>query len=499
MSRGGGGEPSPDSSFQPAEIETAPLSADPQAPTEGPASETLPPSGDAPSEQGELNIPLPAEAAPREAFEELPPVQEVEPQGRVLGGRKAVGRPAELEAYEETIVVGGDPQREPPPPPPVEHAAPPEQGMQETMAAPPPPPPPAIDKEIIAQAEAQAAQMIHEAQLQCQNMVNEASAHSAEAAEQARQQAAQQGYEEGMQAGLQQGQQQGLVETQERVHLLKEQFVELVKVKRQVAAEMEPQIVDLALSIARRVVGDELKTNREVIVGIVRQGLSTLQERDEILIRVNPAEADTVRGHQTEYEAMIEGLKKFTIQADGAIELGSCAIETNLGNVDARIETQFEAIRIGLDEMRKIRSFETEERLLAEPVEVPGDPEFHQRMKEQAAHGGPPVAHAEGHGHAEGPPPEAQHQEHQHAPSEVQHHAEEMSGMMINQPPPQGLEGLTPEQLAEMDPEQLAMVEQAMAEQQQLQQQQMMATQAEMAPDDQTIMEAPQQMAEGEG
>lgn len=474
MSRG-------DSGVQPAE-------------TEAPADSQGQPS----VEEEDLGIPLPSKPQAEESFEELSTVAEVvspqESQGRVLGGRTASNRPSHLEAYEETIVVGGDPRREPPPPPPPPQPGQPGEAQMSGQAPPPPPPPPppAIDKEIIAQAEAQAAQMLHEAQLQCQNMVNEAMAHSAEQAEMARQQAQQQGFEEGVQAGLQQGQQQGLVESQERIHLLKEQFVELVKVRRQIAAEMEPQIVELALSIAKRVVGDELKTNREVIVGIVRQGLSTLQERDEILIRVNPGEVDNVRSHQAEYEAMIEGLRKFTIQADGAIELGSCAIETNLGNVDARIETQFEAIRIGLDEMRKIRSFETEERLLAEPVEVPGDPEFHQRMKEQGSksRGG----QAEAQGHSQAAPAEAPHDQAPHAPPGGPAHTEEMTGMMINQQPAQSLEGITPEQLEQMDPEQLALYEQALAEQQQ---QQMMATQAEMAPDGQTIMDAPGMHQEG--
>ena len=56
------------------------------------------------------------------------------------------------------------------------------------------------------------------------------------------------------------------------------------------------------------------------------------------------------------------------------------AIETSLGNVDARISTQLEAVRAGLDEMAKIRAFEMQDRLTTEPVEVPGDPEFHARI-----------------------------------------------------------------------------------------------------------------------
>jgi flagellar assembly protein FliH len=151
---------------------------------------------------------------------------------------------------------------------------------------------------------------------------------------------------------------QMIAEAKQMVEALKFQFCDMVRLRRKIMLDMEPEIVRLSWEVAKRVVGEELKTNREVILGVVKSALSTLQERDEILIRVNPTEFDSVKPHQKALEAMIEGLKKFVIQADGAIEPGSCAIETNLGNVDARIETQFEAIRLGLEEMCHIRSFE---------------------------------------------------------------------------------------------------------------------------------------------
>jgi hypothetical protein len=171
-----------------------------------------------------------------------------------------------------------------------------------------------------------------------------------------------------------------LADTVTRVEQLKMEFVELVLARRKVLAAMEPEIVHLAVDIAEKIVGMELATGRDIIAGIVRQGLATLKARDEIVVRVNPSEVEALKAHQSEYEAMIDGLKRFEIIADGAIEPGSCAIETNLGNVDARISTQLEAVRAGLDEMCKIRGFEMKDKLAAEPVEVPDDPEFHARI-----------------------------------------------------------------------------------------------------------------------
>lgn len=260
--------------------------------------------------------------------------------------------------------------------------------LEQTMAAPVAPmapPPPAIDQEILAKAQLEAQQLIQQAQLQAQQLLADAQANIATQAEQLAEQAKQQGYQEGMQQGFAAGQEQGMAETVTRIEQLKLEFVELVMARRKVLTAMEGEVVHLAVNIAEKIVGMELATGREIITGIVRQALATLKERDEVVVRVNPAEVEAITANQAAYEAMIEGLKRFEVVSDGAIEVGSCSIETSLGNVDARIATQLEAVRAGLDEMVKIRAFEMKDKLASEPVEVPGDPEFHARILQAEA------------------------------------------------------------------------------------------------------------------
>ncbi len=328
-----------------------------------------------------MHIPMPDEE-PR-----APVVQAPEASGRVLGRTRTTAQvPGYLEPYKETIIIGGDPKKAEPPPPPPSPGGPPAMGAGE---APPPPPPhptgPPIDQQIIAQAQMEAQQIVQQAQMAAQQMMAEAQANLQQELEAVRQQAAQQGYQEGIQQGVQAGQEQGMAESTQRVGHLKMEFVELVLARRKVLAAMEPEIVHLAVEIAEKIVGMELSTGREIITGIVKQALATLKERDEVVIRVNPSEVDSIKANQAAYEAMIEGLKRFEVIPDGAIEAGSCSIETNLGNVDARIATQLEAVRNGLDEMAKIRAFEMKDKLETEPVEVPDDPEFHAKILEAEA------------------------------------------------------------------------------------------------------------------
>ncbi len=350
-----------------------------------------------------------AEGAPSETVEgtPLPPIPPPRPEadfshtqiagdsgeGRVFGKARALPtRPEHLPAYEQTIVIGGDPKREDPPPPPESPMS--DDSGQEMAAPPAAPAPPAIDREILEKAQEQAQQLLHQAQVQAQQVEQQAIAQAAEAAEVAKQQALQQGYQEGLQAGQQAGLEASAVEAQERLDLLKSEFVSLVKARRKVLAEFEPQLIQLCLDIAERIVATELKQNRESIVSIVREGIATLKEREEITIRLNPQEVQVLKPFHEELESMVEGLKRFNVQGDGSIEPGSCVIETNLGNVDARVATRLEAVRLGLEEISKIRSFEKKEQLELKPVEVPGDPEFAARQRQGQQQTGDEAGHA---------------------------------------------------------------------------------------------------------
>lgn len=357
-----------------------PPSFDSEAPEEHDEAEALESDG---SSELPAEIPMP-QGEPEAAAHE--------PTGKVLGRTRHAARvPGHLEPYEHTVIIGGDPRRDPAP----QQFSSPNGGggqMEQTTAMPVTPAAPAVDQQILAQAQAQAQQMLQQAheqvqqmQMQAQQMMQDAQAQIQAHAEQVAQQAGQQGYEEGRQQGFAAGQEQGLQDTLARVEQLKMEFVELVMARRRVLASMEPEIVHLAVDIAEKIVGMELSTGREIITGIVRQALATLKERDEVVIRVNPSEVDAIKANQPAYEAMIEGLKRFEVVPDGAIEAGSCSIETSLGNVDARINTQLEAVRAGLDEMAKIRAFEMKDKLSTEPVEVPGDPEFHARILQAEA------------------------------------------------------------------------------------------------------------------
>lgn len=240
--------------------------------------------------------------------------------------------------------VGGD---EPPPAPEPEPEAegPPPETVVAAPVAPPepvPPPPPPIDEQILEEARRKAQQIISEAQEQATRFMEEAQTHVQEAERTSREQ----GYEAGKAEGLEAGKQQlaGVVEE------FKILFRQCVTERARVLKAAEPELGRLAVKIAQRLVGEEIKCNPDVIVGVVKDALSHIKDREEITLRCHPDDFDAAKKHQPEFERMVEGLKKFEVTADASLDPGSLVLETNLGNVDARLTTKMAAIEAAFEE-----------------------------------------------------------------------------------------------------------------------------------------------------
>lgn len=205
-------------------------------------------------------------------------------------------------------------------------------------------------QQMMQEAQAAANQMLMEYQQQAQMMMEQANQQIQQAAEQVQRQAQEIGFQQGYEQGLQQG---GLTAQQQVYQQLVESrdiFIQAIKQRHLMLASAEPELARLAVKVAEKLLGQELAQNPEAILGVVRQALSGIGDREQVTIRVNPVDYDKVVEHRSSFEKMIEGLKKFDVVADAAIDAGGSSIETNLGNIDARLNTRVSALTAGLND-----------------------------------------------------------------------------------------------------------------------------------------------------
>jgi flagellar assembly protein FliH len=72
----------------------------------------------------------------------------------------------------------------------------------------------------------------------------------------------------------------------------------------------------------------------------VIEALKKVKDRGDIIIRVNLADVKLTTEHTKEFIKMLEGVKSIQVSEDSSVDSGGCVIETDFGEIDARISSQ---------------------------------------------------------------------------------------------------------------------------------------------------------------
>jgi flagellar assembly protein FliH len=110
----------------------------------------------------------------------------------------------------------------------------------------------------------------------------------------------------------------------------------------------ENEMVELVINVAEMALGDQIEKNPGLIRHVIKSAVLKLQSREQMTIRVNPkdiAEAEKVR---QDISKEVEDIEKVSFKGDPLVSRGGCVLETNMGSIDARVETQLEAMRESL-------------------------------------------------------------------------------------------------------------------------------------------------------
>ncbi len=143
-------------------------------------------------------------------------------------------------------------------------------------------------------------------------------------------------YEARREEGYRDGQEEGRLEHAEKV-------LETVLSSVDYLSSLENTLVEMVTASIRKVIG-EIDAN-ELIVRVVRNALTAVRNQQRVTIRVAPADEKAV---SDALAVMIQtapgGVGFMDVVADSRLERGSCLLESELGVVDASIETQLKAL-----------------------------------------------------------------------------------------------------------------------------------------------------------
>jgi type III secretion protein L len=113
-------------------------------------------------------------------------------------------------------------------------------------------------------------------------------------------------------------------------------------------AKAEPELVRLAVAIAKKIVGEELRASPETIVSIVREALASARRERSLVIRVNPEQAEEVRRCIDELVKSLGFACELQVKAAPSVAPGGCVVESEFGVIDAQLDTQLRVIERAL-------------------------------------------------------------------------------------------------------------------------------------------------------
>ena len=110
---------------------------------------------------------------------------------------------------------------------------------------------------------------------------------------------------------------------------------------------IEETLVGVVTSAVRKIIGE--LDEKERIVRVVRTALVAVRSQQKVLIRVCPADEAAVRDALSAMIASAPGGVSFLdVSADPRMKPGDCILESELGVVDAGLETQLKALENAL-------------------------------------------------------------------------------------------------------------------------------------------------------
>ncbi len=199
-----------------------------------------------------------------------------------------------------------------------------------------------------AKIEEEAKEIIQKANEDAKQIENEMKEKETRLLNDARKRGYQDGWDEGYKKGVEE-----VNRLVERVQTILDKTIER---RNQIFVEVEQQIIDLILLVAKKVVKVISESQKDIVLNNVNHALQKLKSKGDISIRVNLSDLDMTTKHKEEFIKNFENIGNLKILEDTTVDQGGCVIETDFGSIDARISSQLLEIEEKILELVPIQS-----------------------------------------------------------------------------------------------------------------------------------------------
>ena len=106
--------------------------------------------------------------------------------------------------------------------------------------------------------------------------------------------------------------------------------------------EAERELVELVIASVEAILGEQVRLEPTLVLDTVERALKRAGAQNVVRIRVNPQDRELLSAQLAARAGDVAAT--WAVTADGAVGVGGCVIDTERGEVDARLDVQLEEI-----------------------------------------------------------------------------------------------------------------------------------------------------------
>lgn len=138
---------------------------------------------------------------------------------------------------------------------------------------------------------------------------------------------------------------QGLMLARQQLEDFRTVIEDLMRAKEESVSVIQNDVVEIALSIAKKIIKKEPSLDRGIVLSIISDVIKDIgRDEKHIIIKVHPDDAGHVRENLSNLFPSLQSDVRILVETEESVEEGSCIVETKNGLVDARFSTQLEIL-----------------------------------------------------------------------------------------------------------------------------------------------------------
>lgn len=211
---------------------------------------------------------------------------------------------------------------------------------------------------IKADAENEAAQIIEKAKIEAAQIIAEAQTQKEKLESEAKQIGFEQGHAEGYDKGV--------AEVERLIERMHKMLDAVMQRREEILQETESQIVELVVLISRKVIKILSENQKNIVMANTLAALKKVKTRGKVTLRVNIEDLKLTSSHTEEFIQHVENVEGISLLEDSAVEKGGCIVETDFGAIDARISSQLTELENKILEVSPVKNIKRQDPLTSE-------------------------------------------------------------------------------------------------------------------------------------